>query len=181
MATPNVLVVSKRQKKLQESLKQQGYIIIDVTSTSTDLTFRKFSPFYPHGNIPVPGTNTTAQSVEGIWQGLKVFEREGVDPSKFAISNMKNIKRATGDKRGKVLGHQFGSSETLNYILSRKQIYIPSYNYVLHNMLHNEISLLRGLLHEGNKLALLDYETNEDVNDTSKPLSHASLIKALLT
>ena len=30
------------------------------------------------------------------------------------------------------------------------------------------------------KVALLDYDTNEDVENTAKPLSHASLIKAAL-
>jgi hypothetical protein len=29
-------------------------------------------------------------------------------------------------------------------------------------------------------VVLLDYDTNEDINDASKPLSHASLIKAYI-
>lgn len=50
------------------------------------------SPFYPHGNIPVPfSENTFAYSVEGIWQGLKVFESADIDTSKFEVQNMKGI------------------------------------------------------------------------------------------
>lgn len=36
----------------------------------------------------------TAQSVEGVWQGLKVFESEDIDTSKLAVANMKGIKRS---------------------------------------------------------------------------------------
>lgn len=176
----SVVIVSKRQKKLQASYKSKGYLEIDVTSSSDQLTYQKFSPFYPHGNIPIPGMpGKYAQSVEGIWQGLKVFEKEGVDVKKFDIASMKNIKRTTGEKRGKVLGHLF-ANDIIPYVTARKQIYLPAYSWVLDQCLSNEISLLRGLLQEGKQIMLLDYETNEDIDDTSKPLSHASLIKAAL-
>lgn len=49
--------------------------IIDVTSRSSE-PWVHFSPFYPHGNIPVPlSPGYVGESVEGIWQGLKVFEK----------------------------------------------------------------------------------------------------------
>ena len=51
--------------------------IIDVTSKGNE-PWVKFSPFYPHGDNPVPFLDRTAQSVEGIWQALKVFENEDV-------------------------------------------------------------------------------------------------------
>jgi hypothetical protein len=50
--------------------------IIDVTSKGPKPWVR-FSPFYPHGNVPVANSPAyTAQSVEGVWQGLKVFASE---------------------------------------------------------------------------------------------------------
>lgn len=52
----DVVLVGKRSKKAQEALVKEGYMLIDVTSSNDDATFRKFSPFYPHGDIPVPGT-----------------------------------------------------------------------------------------------------------------------------
>ena len=56
----------------------------------------RFSPFFPHGSIPVPfSPGVTGQSVEGIWQGLKVFESEDIDLQKFEITNMKSIKRSS--------------------------------------------------------------------------------------
>lgn len=177
MDSNNITIVNKRKKKAQVSLESKGYILLDVTCSSTDETFRKFSPFYPHGHIPVPGMqNTISASVEGIWQGLKVFENEDVDLKKFHIINMKNIKRAVGEKRGSVEGHRL-NDEILTYTEARKRIYVPSYNYVLDTYLQNEIKLISGLLKEGQKVVLLDFDTNDDIEDISRPLSHASLIK----
>ena len=59
----------------QANLRQQyGYgAIIDVTSRGSE-PWVKFSPFYPHNDIPVPFTpGRTAASVEAIWQGLKQY------------------------------------------------------------------------------------------------------------
>ena len=55
--------------------------------------FVRFSPFYPNGGIPVPFTDDVAVSVEGIWQGLKVFEDADVDTFFFSKRDMKNLKR----------------------------------------------------------------------------------------
>ena len=52
-------------------------------------------------------TRKIANSVEGIWQGLKVFQNMDVDVSKFQISNMRNLKRTT-KKYGKIIGHRKG-------------------------------------------------------------------------
>lgn len=173
-----IVITSKRQKKAHATLTEAGYLLIDVTSSSAHETFQRFSPFYPHKNIPIPGMaqGSFSSSVEGIWQGLKVFEKEGIDVKKFGITNMKNIKRAVGAKRGKVLGHMF-DGRTLQYVEARKMIYVPAYNYVLKHFLSNEVDLLKGLIREGKKIALVDFDINEDIENTSKPLSHASLIK----
>ena len=141
----------------------------------------RFSPFFPHGGIPIPNSpGALAQSVEGLWQGLKVFEREDVDPRKWAITNMSGIKRATGS-RGAVRGHRFGvgSDVLLGYREARVAIYLPAYKWVLENRLSAEVEQLRALGRERD-LVLLDYEINGDIDDLSKPLSHAALIKRYL-
>lgn len=51
-------------------------------------------------------------SVEGLWQGLKAFENQDIDPSKFTKSDMKGLKRTTR-KYGRVLGHRRGVNEEL--------------------------------------------------------------------
>ena len=115
--------------------------------------------------------------MEGIWQGLKVFESAGIDTSKFEVTNMKGLKR-TVRKHGKVRGHQAGveSDELLPYVEARKKIYLPAYEWVLKNRLSDLVAELRELS-KSKTVVLLDYETNEDVEDVSKPLSHAALIK----
>lgn len=173
----HIYIGNKRRKNISDLYPDA--IFLDVTSKSVD-EWVKFSPFFPHGNIPVlfsPDAN--ACSVEGIWQGLKVFEKEGIDESKFFISDMKNIKRSV-QKHGKVLGHQKGVSckTLLGYKEAKELIYLPSYKWVLEANLRNEIDELRSLI-TSNDIVLLDYETNENIyND--KPLSHAFLIKLYL-
>ena len=72
-----MIIIESKRKKLENIFKKYpGAIIADVTSQAKDGLVR-LSPFYPHGDIPVPfSEGYTATSAEGIWQGLKVFENE---------------------------------------------------------------------------------------------------------
>ncbi|MEM7334963.1 MAG: hypothetical protein AAF490_23000 [Chloroflexota bacterium] len=175
------IFVESRRKKVETIEKAHTNCrIIDLTSKATE-PWVKFSPFYPHGDIPVPfSAPLTAQSVEGIWQGLKVFETAVIDPTKFDITAMKGLKR-TVRRFGPVLGHQKGiNSETLlDYLTARQQIYLPSYQWVLQNRLQNELIKLKKIA-ESHTLVFLDYETNEDILDLKRPLSHAGLVKKYL-
>ncbi|MBR5687899.1 MAG: hypothetical protein IKX36_08065 [Prevotella sp.] len=160
--------------------KYPDAMIIDVTSKSQD-EFVQFSPFYPHGGIPVPFTEgRVAVSVEGIWQGLKVFEDVDVDWHTLSKSDMKDIKRTTR-KYGPCLGHRKGldGEELLGYIEARKLIYLPSYKWVLDNRLQKLVKAVK-IIAKNKPVVLLDYDTNPDVNDPRRPLSHASLIKAYI-
>lgn len=174
-----MIVVESKRKKIETILRQYpDAIIVDVTSHATD-RLRELSPFYPHGGIPIPFTEgMTATCVEAVWQGLKVFETCDVDISLFNNDAMKDIKR-TVRKYGKPLGHRKGvyGKELLSYIDARYQIYIPTYKWVLENKVKDIIDGLR-IASRGKTMVLLDYNTNSDINDSSKPLSHASLIKA---
>jgi hypothetical protein len=116
-------------------------------------------------------------SVEGVWQGLKVFEGQDIDLTKFHIENMKGLKR-TVRRFGPPKGHRKGIKGTilLDYLSARKQIYIPTYNWVLVNKLKTELKQLREIARK-QPLVLLDYETNGDIENTFKPLSHTYLIK----
>lgn len=154
--------------------------IIDVTSHGPDPWVR-FSPFYPHGDIPVPfSPGYVSASVEGIWQGLKVFEYMDVDVTKFSIANMKSIKRSSR-KYGTILGHREGvhGEGLLAYAEARRAIYLPSYHWVLTHKLQEQLAALAQLAGERN-VVLLDYETNCDLADLSSPLSHAGLVKRYL-
>ena len=175
-----MIIVESKRKKTVTILKKYPYAILsDVTSGAKD-GLVKLSPFYPHGDIPVPfSEGYTATCVEAVWQGLKVFESCDVDVQMFQNDTMKNIKR-TVRRFGKPLGHRKGvnGKELLGYIEARKQIYIPTYRWVLENKVAHIIERLRAASNEGKTIVLLDYDTNADVENAKKPLSHASLIKA---
>ena len=173
-----IIVESKRKKPATILKKYPDAVLADVTSSAKS-GLVKLSPFYPHGGIPVPFSEEyTATCVEAIWQGLKVFEGCDVDTSLFANDTMKGLKR-TVRKYGKPLGHRKGvnGTELLDYIEARKLIYIPTYRWVL----ENKVAWIIDKMREASKtktIILLDYDTNADVENVKKPLSHASLIKA---
>lgn len=174
-----IIIESKRKKSATILKKYPNAILADVTSGAKD-GLKKLSPFYPHYGIPVPfSEGYTAACVEAIWQGLKVFESCDVDVQMFQNDTMKNIKR-TVRRFGKPLGHRKGvhGTELLGYIEARKQIYIPTYKWVLENKVSDIIVRLRTASNSGKTIVLLDYDTNDDVENAKKPLSHASLIKA---
>jgi hypothetical protein len=173
------MIYVENRKKLEKTLLKQypQALIIDVTSKGFE-PYVKFSPFYPHGNIPIPfSEGYYSETVEGIWQGLKVFEGEDVDFVKFSIKNMKGIKR-TVRKFGKPLGHRKGVKgvELFDYITARKQIYMKSYAYVLENRIKHIVEEIANKA-QSQDIILLDYDTNEDIENFKKPLSHASLVK----
>lgn len=147
--------------------------VVDVTSRGPE-PWVELSPFYPHGNLPVPGMpGRTGASVEGIWQGLKVFETEDVDETRFEITSMKGLKR-TVRKYGRCLGHRFGDG-LIGYRDARHRIFLPLYRRLLEGPAAHAVTALRAI--EGDIL-LLDYMTNCDVDELSKPLSHAGLVRA---
>ena len=174
-----IIIESKRKRPSTILKKYPDAILSDVTSGAKD-GLVKLSPFYPHYDIPVPfSEGYTATCVEAIWQGLKVFEGADVDVQLFKNDTMKNIKR-TVRRFGKPLGHRKGvnGTELLNYIDARKQIYIPSYKWVLEHKVKDIVERLKAANESGKTIVLLDYDTNADVENAKKPLSHASLIKA---
>lgn len=171
-----LIIESKRKKIKTLRERYSDAFIVDVTSRG-EQPWVKFSPFYPHGNIPVPlSPNYFAASVEGIWQGLKVFEKADIETSKFSITNLKGLKR-TVRTFGRVMGHRAGVNGTklLSYQEARHIIYLPSYKWVSGHCLQEEISRLQEMSKE-RLVVLLDYETNDDIENLTKPLSHASLI-----
>ena len=174
------IVVRSRRKKRETILTEFPQAeIIDVTSKGPK-PWVKFSPFFPHYDIPVPlWDGKTGACVEAIWQALKVFESAGVDEAMLDNDKMKNIKR-TVRRFGRVHGHRrMDTGELLPYVKARKLIYLPAYRFVLEQRLQNELKSLT-ILAADKVVVLLDYETNEDITNTKKPLSHAGLVKAFL-
>lgn len=183
MTARHILVQVASRRRKAESVKAAfpDAAVIDVTSRGPQPWVR-LSPFYPHGEIPVPFTSgAVSASVEGVWQALKVFERADVDPAKLAVTSMTGLKR-TVRRYGPVRGHRAGlhGQRLLDYETARHQIYLPSYRWVLDHRVPDLVDEIRRLGSD-RSIVLLDYTTNGDIADLSSPLSHAALIARYLT
>ena len=188
--TYSIQIFRKRGKKSKALLEAEknGAEIIDLTSKAEDKHFAKLSPFHPFKNMAgAPAFEVPfmpqhrSYSVEGIWQGLKVFKNETVDVKMFSCEDVRKIrKRPVNAKRGQIVGHYGKDGQTLGYVDARRQIYVPVYNQMLKEYCNREIEDLYKILIEKKKIIFLDYFTNEDVENLDKPLSHASLVKKQL-
>jgi hypothetical protein len=80
-----------------------------------------------------------------------------------------------------VLGHRAGieGDRLLAHAEALRQIYLPTYRWVLDHRLKEELAQLRQL-GAAQLVVLLDYETNDDIDNLTRPLSHASLILGYL-
>ena len=175
-----IYIENKKRKLDRIQAEYPNAIILDITSASESRYAKWLSPFYPHYNIPIPFTEgLKATCVEAVWQGLKVFEGQDVDFSTFRNDTMKDLKR-TVRKYGIPLGHRKGAygKELLNYFDARMLIYLPTYKWVLDNVkcVHEVVEKIKAKSQEQD-IVLLDYNTNTDFQDISKPLSHAGLVK----
>ena len=197
------LIIKCRKGNLENLQKQNPEaIIFDVTSKAYLLDpeelWRKIrtpseemrklgvqlSPFYPHGRIPIPNSGgETAGCVEGVWQGLKIFEDGHICWKTLRNITGKNLKRSIR-KNGPIKGHQYGTfkgSPILDYIEARFRIYLPTYRWMLEHI--EAVKLVLNYIREELKthdVILLDYNTNVDIYDCSRPLSHAGLIKLFI-
>jgi len=145
----------------------RGSVIIDVSSYAAE-PFCTLSPMWVHGGVPIPGMpGETSDTVEGIWQGLKVIR--GKIASRYF--------RGPGAKRGgKPSGHQFGRKE-LVIVEARRRIYIPAYEWVLENCIDpSVIAELIATAISGVTQHIHDVGDNGDPNDADQPLAHAAVL-----
>jgi hypothetical protein len=144
-----------------------GSAVYDVSSYA-DPPFCTYSPMWVHGGIPVPGMpGTVSDTVEGVWQGLKVIR------GKTAMRYF----HGPGAKRGgKPSGHQFGTN-LLSVVEARRKIYVPVYEWVLDHRI--DPAVLAGFVaaaFAGVTQYFHDLADNGDINDTGQPLAHAAVL-----
>jgi hypothetical protein len=144
-----------------------GSVVVDGSSYA-DPPYCELSPLWVHGGIPVPGmAGVTSDSVEGIWQGLKVI-RDRIAPRYF---------HGRGQKRGgKPSGHQYGR-ELLGLVEARYRIYKVAYEWVLdHRIDPTLIASFVERARQGITQYFHDLGDNGDINNSNQPLAHASLL-----
>ncbi len=146
----------------------KGGTVHDVSSYA-DHPFCTLSPMWEHSGIPVPGMpGVTSDSVEGVWQGLKVI-RGKTAPHLF---------RGPGRKRGggKPSGHLLGD-RLLGVVEARRRIYVPTYEWMLANRVDPAlIEQFVDRAFEGVAQFFHDTGDNGDVGNTNEPLAHAAVL-----
>ncbi len=177
-----MILIKRKSSKREEILKNYpDAIIFDVTMSGA---MNKLSPLYPHGEIPVPfTTNAVSMTVEGIWQGLKVYEFEGIDTSLFREEEERKLKRLSSTK-GKYVGHSKGTrgvakTEVLEGTDAIREIYVPAYKWVLENKCSKIVEKIKELSKE-RTVILLDDKVVVKIEKATKIISPAALIKAYI-
>jgi len=154
-------VEPEKGKKLDNGINVSSY---------GNAPYNVFSPFTysPDFKIPVPGQHDTyASSVESIWQGLKVIGGK----TDFEMFGRKPKKRS-GLVDGHLLGEDIvGTSE------ARDRIYKPSYFFYVGRLVPSGIKedIIKRALE--NSVYFYDVDSNMDMNDESRSLSHSVFLK----
>ena len=179
---------SKRNKRLL----REGFRFVNVTMNAREASFLggarespyiKLSPSYPVSMVPVPfelggGALRHSETVEGMWQGLKLVNGE-TDLGKFEMTNAWNLKRKTAGG-ARVEGYYFGAGRgALTYAAARRQIYVPAYLSVLENQARDCVEQLRAAARV-HKIALVDHYKHDmhDLDEaTHGAFSHACVLR----
>lgn len=151
----------KADKGLESSINVSSY---------GEQPYNLFSPFSysPDFKIPVPGQEDIfANSVESIWQGLKVIN----DCTDFKMFSKKPKKR-----KGDVEGHMYDNT-SLDIVSARKKIYKPAYFFYVENYVPDELKedILKQSLDQD--IYFYDVESNLDIEDPSDSLAHSVFLK----
>ena len=151
----------------QRGTLRKGATVYDVSSYA-DPPYCTLSPIWVHGGIPVPGMpGGTSDTVEGIWQGLKVI-RGTIAPRYFT---------GPGGKRGgKPSGHRYGE-KLLKIVEAREKIYRVSYEWVLDHRI--DPALIEGFV--GRALAgttqfFHDVSDNGNIGNPDEGWAHAAVL-----
>ena len=185
-----ITIVNNRNKKQNTALEAKGYVLVDITARSKDDVWKRFSPNFPHGDIPVPGLNTVSLTVDGLWEGLKTFkDGTGVDTAAFRSKTAG--KRKYGELHGKTAhrvrthvlntrarcntkcraGVKIGDAIETDELVARRSVFVPAYEWVLENKLRREVDVLLGYLSGGRQIALIDMPPD------GTRFSHATILR----
>lgn len=149
-----MIILESKKDNLQKIVKMNPEVIIADVTINSNNALKRLSPSFEWGNIPVPNTFLYAPSVEAVWNELRIAE------------NDKDVYR---------IG--CGGRVVYDYIKARKKIFIPTYRWMLENNAAEIIKRMR-VANRDKTVVLYDGEDNYDIENPSKPLSHAYLVKA---
>ncbi len=132
----------------------------------------ELSPFTIYRGIPVPGQkNTFSDTVEGIWQGLKIIKGK----TDFSYFHGKGRKRL-----GRPSGHLY-KDRRIGLIEARKKIYVPSFEFIWANRISPATRQhFVELAFDDVPQYFLDVDSNGDINNPTSAYAHSALIVELI-
>lgn len=142
--------------------------------------FKCFNPFYfnPKYRIPVPGTNLFANSIESVWQGLKIVDNR-TDFPMFESLPYKRPPREIREKKD----YSYQDSiflykgKELDIVTARYIIYLPTYLYAINNLCPESIEVeIWSALKSGKKVYFYDWDDNFDITNSETSFSHSSIL-----
>jgi hypothetical protein len=170
-------------------------IKINVTSAQAKTSKNRlnFSPM-----TPIEGGYKGYWNFESYWQSGKVYENIPIEKTKKWWKELKEPKRRYPNSKGKnVLYAIFdGNDEKMDYVTSRKNIYVPEYYNLIKDKEH--IEYWKKSLNEGNNLVIYDFDgprtkdgnilcleltkelLTEKINDTQFPFGHGYVVASCI-
>lgn len=154
-------------------------------SSNAPMPLKQLSPFYSHRYIPIPGLNQGTDSlevkprysdtVEGIWQGLKIIDGK-IDATQFSGIR----KKRKVDAPEIFEGWQY-ENQVLDVLEARRLIYIPSY-FRLWKRIDDKLkdSFVEKAKWGREVQYFYDFMQNPNPFDPNYSFAHASLVCYLL-
>lgn len=169
-----VEVMKKVSEKYEENAKvaRKNFpkaVVLDVTIKGA---MGRLDPDFPLGRIMVPGKRIQALSVNGAWEGLKVFSKKKEIDEKWMCDEKKVGKKRCCKSWGKMEGLMIEGE--LISVEESKKIFEEIYKETIKERFGN---MIEGLKKEAEKrpIVLLDYEEGSE-----KPFNHVEILKSML-
>lgn len=169
-----VEVMKKVSERYEENVKAvrkvfPGALVLDVTLGGAMM---KMDPGYPIGGVEIPGKFRKGLSVNGVWEGLKVFEKkDGID-ERWMVDERK-VGKVRGCKSwGKLMGIRV--REEVIGEEDGKELMRELYEGLMKERFGR---VLEGIRKEAEKrvVVLLDYKDESD-----RPFNHVEVLKELI-
>ena len=170
-------------------------IKINVTSAQAKTSQNRlvFSPM-----TPIENGYKGYWNFESYWQSGKVYEDISIEKTKKWWKELKQPKRRYPNSKGKKVLYAIfdGNDEKMDYITSRKKVYIPEYYNLIKDK--ERISYWKQKLNDGHNLVIYDFDGprtdegnimcleltdelyDEKLHDTKVPFGHGYIVGACI-
>jgi len=196
MAVPGkVYIASMNMRGVWANPIDSNSIKVNVTSSQakTSKNRRDFSPM-----TEIEGGYKGYWNFESYWQSGKVFESIPKETTKKWWKNVKEAKRRYPNSKGKTVLYAEWEEyphEQMDYVTSRKKIYVPEYYHLVKN--REMTQYYKEQVKQGKNITIYDYDgirtldgtpmcaevtrelLHEKIHDTRFPFGHGYVVASL--